>query len=214
MFMEFKHESGSRSYNAVWSTDTTTMYHETILPDERQEQVEQIIRDVIAGMGNDYEGLIVPSPNLDSSLDIPGVPNLSSIHVKSLEDEQIITMELNFTAPLKTDIQIIPDQTPRTSSMEENPGSDCAEPTWLEDLGGPHKELSDTLINTLTTYLDTPEHNREKWFVSDRTDFICTMYYPEDDLICFITALKYPQFIESVYGEGRRDIAEHLRLPF
>lgn len=187
---------------------------DTWLPDDRQAQLEQAIRDVIGGISHAERHAIreLPDPSSDEPLALPDVPKLTTITVESLEDERQISLELRFSPPLHADRPVIPDKYEDACKQELVDDVDERDPSYLGDLSGSYSDLSDSVIETLNAYCDVPESEPERMYLGERADFLCTLYAPE--LVNFSAHLAYPEYVETVYSEGRGDLAAKYGLPY
>lgn len=182
------------------------------LPSDLQDQFEQAIRDVISGVSHANSEIIreLPDPSFDDSLEVPGVPELQTITVESIESQRILSVTLYFNQLPKGDGPVVPDDI-ITRGDFELPQEGEQDPTHLRDLGGDYAELSDALIGTLTSYCDAPSASPDSVNGDGRADFVCTL---AGDGVWYSTLLSYPQVVEKVYGEGRADLARRFGLPF
>lgn len=186
---------------------------DTWLPADVQDELEQAIRDAIAGISQTTGPVLqeVPPPQ-SPPLNIPDMPALDRFAITGHEGENLLGIEVLFTALPVGDRLAVPDELAMDVDEGEVPFDDAAEPTYMQEVGGPYADLSDALIETLCAYCDVPEMDPTLRFAGDEADLFCT-FYAGNGLTSFSSYVAYPHHVEMIYGDGRHDLAVRLGLP-
>lgn len=184
---------------------------DTALPPAVQAQLEEAIRDVIAGLDRTSLEYVrqVPPPGADG-LDLDLAPELEFVSVSSLSDQRDVGVHLFFDGEPDGTVPVIPEE---VDDPEYRFPHDVGErePTYLAELGGGYAELSEAIVRTLTAFCDAPECDRDPYFLDDRADFKCTACH--EWVFTFTTYVSYPEHVELVYADGDPELARQLGLP-
>lgn len=175
---------------------------DTSLPEGLQEEVEQKVVDVLAGVSESEHQVErhIPDPRRSGDLQLELAPELSSIAVKSFCDRMLV-VELEFYLPVAPDVELRPQD------------------TYLSDLGGGYRDLSASLLETLARYCDASEETRRDGEPdgeapdSEETEgFLCTEIFA-GDTAKFVAGVEYPPHVGRIYGEGLWEEARKFGLP-
>jgi hypothetical protein len=182
----------------------------TALPDGLQEQLEQTLRDVLAGLSqSDRENRReLPPPDHDR-LDLAAAPELAALSFASPPDEHVVTAALYFDDEPDGAVPVVP-------AAVSDPAYDLParvterSPTYLGELAGGYADLADAVTHTLATYCDAPSYAPHLAFLGGEADLLCTSCYGET--ITFACHVEYPEHVAEMYG-GPRDVDDERGLP-
>ncbi len=179
------------------------MVLETSLPGELQTEFEQKLRDVLAGVTETEHGVErrIPDPRRSGDLDLMLAPELTSITVKGFDD-RLVVVELEFYLPVAPEVDLRPND------------------TFLGELDGGYRALSDSLLETLARYCDAGETRPETdedpaeavEALEDAEGFVCTEVFA-GDTAKFACCIEYPTHVGRIYREGLWEEARRFGLP-
>lgn len=191
------------------------------LSDDHREQVEAAIRDVIvtsARRDDDEIGEVlryvpphVPGQDEEEHFEVDALPGLSSIEVASPPQRRFLTATVYLHGlpegvTLTADVVDWEDENPEDWPVEEG------EPDQLANLSDEYASLSASLLDILAWFTDAPpEDAPEQWWIGSGRQFDATTCAPGH--YTFGAMVSYPEQVEAIYVEGRRDIAQQLGLP-
>lgn len=185
---------------------------DTSLPEGLQEEFEQKVIDVLAGVSQREHAVEqrIPDPSRSGDLHLELAPELTSITVKGFGDRMLV-VELEFYLPVQPDVDLRPQD------------------TYLSDLGGGYNALSDSLLATLARYCDaseaeqetvgagetkaaTHDENHVSEELQEREGFLCTEIFA-GDTAKFVAGVEYPPHVGRIYSEGLWEEARKFGLP-
>lgn len=185
---------------------------DTPVSERFQEQFEQAVRDVLGGLSQaEFECCRELPPPRQEAFDLACAPELSSLSVVAVPTERTLGVTLYFRGVPDGEVPVVPDDggAPAYGSPARVTGHS---PTSLGELGGGYAALSTSIVETVAAYCDAPASSPRTTVVEDEADLLCTSRY--GDLITFSLYTAYPEYVEQVYSEGRRELAERYGLPF
>lgn len=185
---------------------------DTPLSPRVQEQLEQAVRDVLAGLSqSEIEHVRELPPPRQEPFDLACAPELDCLTVSSPPDEGVVGVDLHFGSEPSGEVPIVPDRI--TQPVNERPERAVGEsPTYLTELGGGYADLSTAVVRTLFAYCDAPERDPELMVLGDEPDLLCTASHESGPV--FSIYVRYPEYVAEIYGEGRSDLAWRLGMPF
>jgi hypothetical protein len=184
---------------------------DTALPDPRQEQVEQTLRDVLAGLSQtDHESRReLPPPDHDR-LELALAPELAALSFASPPDRNMVTAALYFDDEPDGAVPVVPGEI--SEPAYEFPARVTERsPTLLSELGGGYAEVAEAVTETLATYCDAPSYAPHLAFLGGEADLLCTSCYGE--VITFACHVEYSEHVAQVYGEEREGMDDERGLP-
>lgn len=175
------------------------MVLDTSLPEGLQEELEQKIVDVLAGVSESEHRVErhIPEPRRSGDLDLDLAPELTSIALKGFGD-CLIVAELEFYLPVAPEVDIRPND------------------TRLAELDGGYRKLDEALVETLARYCDaaeeTVEDEEDVDGAAEPEGFVCTEVFA-GDTAKFSASVEYPPHVRRIYGEGLWEEARKFGLP-
>ncbi|MFB6283622.1 MAG: hypothetical protein ABEK59_06770 [Halobacteria archaeon] len=140
-----------------------------ILPTQVRERYQNAIEKLTET--NTDKTICIPKPEKDDPLQLSRNFNLASIEVTTIKDQPSITTTLYFDdVQEKIDREIVPDDLGAAPDSYINELED-KNPSYLRDLGGKYRLLSDTLIGDIEVFAGIPDQDGE--YPLDK-DFICS----------------------------------------
>lgn len=186
---------------------------DTPVPARFQEQLEQTVRDVLAGISQSEVAVRreLPPPRGEGTLELDCAPELDALTVASVPGERTLDVTLYFGEAPDGAVPVVSGDAgpPVAEDWAQAAGPS---PTQLGDLGGGYADLSAAVVETLAAYCDAPAPTVRRAYPEDEADLLCTGW--RDDALTFSLRVPYPEHVETVYGEGRRDLARRYGLPF
>lgn len=186
---------------------------DTPVPERFQEQLEQTVRDVLAGISQSTVAVRreLPPPRAEETLDLACAPELDALTVAAVPGERTLEVTLYFGAVPDGAVPVVPGAA--DAPVADRWARDSGEPpTHLGDLGGGYADLSAAVVETLAAYCDAPAPTVRRAYPEADADLVCTGW--RDDALAFSLRVPYPEHVETVYGDGRRDLARRFGLPY